>query len=48
MPGARGTPGLEMALVGTPTSWLVGLVAAGVHRVHKSASPPSGSLSLVW
>ena len=32
-----------MALVGTPASQLVDLMAAGVNSVDEAASPPSGA-----
>ena len=35
-----------MALVGTPTDWLMDLVAVGVHRADNSTSSPSGASSL--
>ena len=44
----EGLQEVELALAGTPASWLVDLVAAGIHRVDKSAPPPSGPLLLVW
>ena len=44
-PGARGRPG---AGVGTPASYLVDLITAGVHNASELAPLSSRALPLVW
>ena len=45
-PGAIGTPGPGDALVGSSGSWLVDLMAAGVHITNQSALPSSRAPAL--
>ena len=44
----KGLQELEMAMVGTPASQLVDLVAVRVNGANDLASSPSGAPSLVW